>query len=185
MTLNHKSEKIIRIHYSTQDSTATAGSDYTAQSGTLIFPAGIKRIVLPIGIKGDETPEANETFKIILSDPINATIADNTGIVTISDDDASALSAAQKVDKTIAVITLSPNPAQDKVTVMLRGYSGKVMLQLSTAEGRVLQQQKLPVISAKIAQQSIDVSAYANGVYLVIVIDENGNRKTEKLVIRR
>jgi hypothetical protein len=28
--------------------------------------------MLPIRIKGDETPEANETFSIILSDPVNA-----------------------------------------------------------------------------------------------------------------
>ena len=120
-----------------------------------------------------------------MSNPVNATIRDTTSVVTILDDDALALNASQKDINTTRSVTLSPNPAQDKVTVMLKGYSGNVALQLSTAEGRILRQQKFPVISAKTAQQSIDVSAYANGVYLVTVIDENGNRKTEKMVIKR
>ena len=136
-------------------------------------------------IKGDETPEANETFSIILSDPINATITDSTGIVTILDDDALALNASQKNINTIRSITLSPNPAQDRVTVTHKGYSGNMVLQLSTAEGRILQQQKLQSLSAKAMQHQMNVDNYSNGTYMVTVIDGRDNRQTKKLVIDR
>ncbi len=181
--LSEKPEKIIRVKYTTQKNTAIAGSDYVAQSGILVFPPGLKKIILPIQIKGDQIPEANETFSIVLSDPVNATIADSTAIITISDDDASALSAAQEADKTITAISLSPNPAQDKVKIILTGYSGNVILQLSSNDGRILQQQKLNVASAKLTQLQINVGSYANGTYLVTAIDEKGNRRTERLVV--
>ncbi len=183
--LNEKSEEIIRVRYTTRNNTAKAGSDYIAQSGTLIFPRGLKKILLPVRIIGDETPEATETFSIVLHDPVNATIADSTGIITISDDDASALNATQKDINPIRSISLSPNPAHDRVNVILQGYSGNVVIQLSTSEGRILQQQKLQAITSKFEQQPIDISTYTNGSYLVTVIDEKGNRQTEKLVIRR
>ncbi len=185
LMLDKRSEKIIRVHYTTQDNTAIAGSDYVSQSGTLAFPRGLKRIVLPLCIKGDETSEANETFTIVLSDPVNATIADSTGTITILDDDASVSNAEQKAISTIRSIGLSPNPAQDKVNVVLKGYSGNVVIQLSTAEGRILQQQKLQAVSAKYAPQQMNVSGYVNGPYLVTAIDEKGIRQTEKLVIWR
>ena len=130
-------------------------------------------------------PEANETFRVILSDPVNATIADSTSIVTILDDDALSVNESQKNINTKRSITLSPNPAQDKVTVMLKGYGGNVVLQLSTAEGRILQQQKLQSLSAKAMQHQMNVDNYSNGTYMVTVIDGRDNRQTKKLVIDR
>jgi uncharacterized repeat protein (TIGR03803 family) len=183
--ISEKFENIIRVHYSTQNNTATAGSDYVAQSGTVVFPSSLKKIMLPIRIIGDQTPEANETFSIVLSNPVNATIADSTAIVTILNDDASALNASMAKAETTRAIRLSPNPAQDKVNIMLTGYTGNVILQLSNSDGRILQQQKLNVASAKLMQQQINVGSYANGTYLVTAIDEKGNRQTESLIVDR
>ena len=87
--------------------------------------------------------------------------------------------------KRCRAISLSPNPAQDKVKVMLSGYTGNVVLQLSSFDGRILQQQKLKMGSSKLTHQQINVTSYANGAYLVTAIDEKGNRQTEKLVINR
>jgi len=48
-----------------------------------------------------------------------------------------------------------------------------------------LQQRKLQLQSAKSGLQSIDVSGYAAGTYLVTVMDEKGNKHTQKLIIAR
>ena len=67
---------------------------------------------------------------------------------------------------------------------MFEGYSGDIVIQLSSFDGRILQQQKLRAVSAKVVLQSIDISAYPNGVYMITVIDEKGNRKTERMIIQ-
>ena len=102
VTLNEKSEKLIRLNYTTQNKTATAGNDYVAQSGTLVFPPGLKKIILPIRIIGDQTSETDETLSIILSNAVNATIADSTAIVTILDDDASVLNDSKAIPQTMS-----------------------------------------------------------------------------------
>jgi hypothetical protein len=49
----------------------------------------------------------------------------------------------------------------------------------------MLQQQELKVSSSKLTQLQLNVSSYTNGIYLVTVIDEKGNRQTERLVVDR
>ncbi len=71
---------------------ATAGSDYTAKSGTLTFAPGVLFRDIAVPIVGDVLDEANETFLINLTNPTNATITDNQGVVTIQDDDTATIS---------------------------------------------------------------------------------------------
>ncbi len=79
---------IASVQYTTVAGTASA-ADFTATSGTLNFgAAGTQTISVPI--TGDLLTEATETFTVVLSNPIGATIADDTGLGTINDDDASA-----------------------------------------------------------------------------------------------
>ena len=63
---------------------ATAGDDYTTTSGTVNFSAGeqVKTIAVPI-LSDSKKNEANETFLVVLSNPMNATIADGTATGTI------------------------------------------------------------------------------------------------------
>ena len=83
VTLNKKSAQTVTVHYTTQDGTATAGSDYVAQSGTLTFAPGIKRSLIIITINGDKIQEPNETFNVILSNAVNATMEDSVATGTI------------------------------------------------------------------------------------------------------
>ena len=76
------------VDYATSDSSAIAGSDYTAVSGTLTFPANStssQTISLPI--TDDSNFESNEIVKIILSNPSGASITDDLGLITISDNE--------------------------------------------------------------------------------------------------
>ncbi|MCU1449064.1 MAG: endoglucanase [Acidimicrobiales bacterium] len=77
------------VHFATADGTATAPSDYAAQSGTLTFSPTDTTKTITVAVVGDTTAEPNENFTVNLSAPTNATITDPQGIGTIQNDDAS------------------------------------------------------------------------------------------------
>ncbi len=70
--------------------TAMANADYTTTNGTRTIPAGATTATISIPITNDSMIEPLEIFTVTLSAPVNATISDATGIVTIIDDDAVA-----------------------------------------------------------------------------------------------
>jgi len=76
------------VNYTTADNTATAGSDYVTTSGTVTFTPGQTSQPVSVTINGDTTLEPNETFNVNLSGAANATISDNQGTGTITNDDA-------------------------------------------------------------------------------------------------
>ena len=83
----------VTLDWATSDGTATAGTDYTAGSGTITFPQGDTSTsrTITVAITADEDYEEDETFVITLSMPVGAgfpgggTTATATG--TIEDDD--------------------------------------------------------------------------------------------------
>ncbi|MEE9493662.1 MAG: Calx-beta domain-containing protein, partial [Gammaproteobacteria bacterium] len=96
--------------YATSDITAITGSDYTAQSASgHILPAGQSSVVIDVPILQDSDVEGDETFKVTLTNAVNATISDDEGIATIQDDDF----AGDTVDLKFAIYTAS----QDKLWV--------------------------------------------------------------------
>jgi hypothetical protein len=79
----------VTVDFTTQDQApalnhATAGQDYTATSGTLNFAQGeqIKTIPVPV-LSDNKKNEQNETFLVLLSNPVNATITNGTSTGTI------------------------------------------------------------------------------------------------------
>ena len=68
--------------------TATPGTDYTADSGTLSFAAGDTSKTVTVKVTGDQVDEANETLTLTLSNATGgADIGDATATGTITDDD--------------------------------------------------------------------------------------------------
>lgn len=80
--------KTISASYVTQDGTAAAGSDYTAVGGTVTFAPGTTTRTVSVPISGDTTLEPNESFLLLLSNPVNAVISDGNATCTISNDEA-------------------------------------------------------------------------------------------------
>jgi len=78
----------VTVKYATANGTATAGSDYTAASGTLTFAAGERSKTINVAVLGDTSFEPDETFALSLSNPTGATIARGTGTGAIKNDDA-------------------------------------------------------------------------------------------------
>lgn len=88
VSLNVASGKTITVNFGTADGTAmTANLDYVATSGTLTFNAGTTSRTISVLLTGDTNVEADETFSVNLSAPVNATIARGTGTGTIVNDD--------------------------------------------------------------------------------------------------
>ncbi len=79
----------VSVNYATTNLTATAGQDYTANSGSLTFAAGITRLTITIPILNDPTLEGEETFRVALTNPTGgATLgAQATTTVAIRDND--------------------------------------------------------------------------------------------------
>ena len=82
-------EQDIEIPYWTYNGTARAGDDYTAEDGTVTISAGDLTGNLNVVINGDEVDEPNQTFGVKIGSvtPSAAEITDDTGIITIFDDD--------------------------------------------------------------------------------------------------
>jgi len=182
VSLNKTSTKKVTVSYVTQNGTATAGSDYTAKSGTVSISAGSLTATISISVNGDKTTEPDETFTVALSNPVNATLGNSIATGTILNDDGSVAAASSiTLEKDKRALTIMPNPVSSMVKVNLEGYTGDVTIQLSNSEGKLLKQEKL--IADKFAQKQLDVSKYANGVYFITAIDEKGNRQIEKLIV--
>ncbi|MBD2620888.1 endo-1,3-1,4-beta-glycanase ExsH [Microcystis flos-aquae FACHB-1344] len=98
--LSTTSTQTITVNYATANNTATAGSDYTAKTGTITFTPGQISQDIIISVNGDTAIEPDETFLINLSNPSNALITDNQGLGTITNDDV-----------TLPNITLAVSPA--------------------------------------------------------------------------
>ena len=90
VTLSAAAAGAVTVSYATADGTATAGSDYTATSGTLSFAAGETTKTITVAIAGDTVVEPDETFTVNLSAATGATIADAGALGTIVNDDGPA-----------------------------------------------------------------------------------------------
>ena len=85
VNLNNPSSQAITVNYTTTPVTATANSDYTSTTGTLTIAANATTGTISIPILNDNLNESDETFTVILSNPVNATLGNTTGTVTITD----------------------------------------------------------------------------------------------------
>lgn len=95
VTLGGPSSKSVSVNYRTIDGTATAGSDYDAVSGTLIFTKGQGSKTIRVPVRGDRTGEwdyyggGSEYLVVELSNPTGGAKLDyySTAYVYILDDE--------------------------------------------------------------------------------------------------
>ena len=89
VSLNAPSTQPISVTYFTNPTsgTAIAGSDYAATNGNLTFNPGETSKTVRVRVVGDTLTEADETFFVNLTNPINAAIAVSRGTGTILNND--------------------------------------------------------------------------------------------------
>jgi len=78
-----------RVNYATSNGTATAGQDYTATSGTLMFADGVTSRAFSVAIANDETFEPDETINLTLTSPAGTGSLGSpaSAVLTITNDD--------------------------------------------------------------------------------------------------
>ncbi|MBN1155718.1 PKD domain-containing protein [candidate division KSB1 bacterium] len=88
VTLSAASSWPISMLYQTTNGSAAAPGDYINTNGTLNIPAGNTSATINVPIVDDLLDEPDETFRVNLNNPLNATISDGQGQGTIRDNDA-------------------------------------------------------------------------------------------------
>ena len=120
------------VNFATADGTALAGSDYTANSGTVTFAPGVTTQTVTVLVTGDTLDELSETFVVNLTAPTNATIADNQGVGTITDNDPAPTITINDV----TVVEGDAGTVTATFTVSLSAASGQtVTVSAATADG--------------------------------------------------
>lgn len=97
VTLSKASTTAVSVGYATSNKTATVGSDYLAGSGIITFAPGEKAKSVTVGVVGDTTVEADETFTVKLSAASGATISRATATGTIRNDDTAPVLPALSI----------------------------------------------------------------------------------------
>jgi len=177
VSLSNASTDTVKVKYKTVDISATANIDYVpVTSKTLLtFNPGETVKNINITVNGDTAIESNETFKVKLSDEVNATIADNTGKGTIKNDDGPVaqiainnenLSSLQNEQK----INIYPNPVTDKLNNSLPLNSNVYNITLTDITVRVITLIKT-VQEQKIA--SLRMDGLSKGIYLLKITSGN------------
>jgi hypothetical protein len=77
--LSRRTSKRVTVRYATADGSATAGSDYSAVRGKLVFNPGARVRRISVRLIESSAPEDDETFYVVLSRPANARIAGSQG----------------------------------------------------------------------------------------------------------
>ena len=127
VSLDQPATTDVTVEFATSDNSATAEADYTPNSATVAIPAGETEATISVETTDDsEIAEPDETFNVTLSNANGATIADNTGIGTIKDNDEevvvsnniSIANAAPVLEGYTTNFTVSlEQPATEDVTV--------------------------------------------------------------------
>jgi chitinase len=87
IALNQPAGVTAQVTYTTGGGDAVSPDDYSSRTGTLTFRPKARTMYALIYTTPDDDPEGDETFDVTLSAPVNLTIGDGTGTVTLLDDD--------------------------------------------------------------------------------------------------
>ena len=87
ITLSAAQAVPVSVSWSTANGTATAGSDYTARSGQVVFAAGQTSRTVTVPVTGDTAVETDATFTVRLATPQGAVLAAAFATGTITNDD--------------------------------------------------------------------------------------------------
>ena len=82
------SSNTVTVDFQNNDGTATAGADYVARSGKIVFNPGDTVKTRTVMTVQDNLAEPVENFTMTLSNPVNASLGQSTGTATINDDDS-------------------------------------------------------------------------------------------------
>jgi Ca2+-binding RTX toxin-like protein len=99
ISLDRASTSPVTVSYRNVGGTAAvgtgAGSDAGPVNSVVTIPAGQTSVTVTVPIVNDDVYEGSEAFQVVLSEPVNATIAQGTGTGTILDNGGGSLGPNQ------------------------------------------------------------------------------------------
>ena len=180
VTLASPAAQATTIGYSTNASSALAGSDFTATSGNVVIGVGQTTGTISVPIVGDTTPELAEVFFVKLGTTDNGSLSttQNQGMVVIFDNEKSPLpfvslpkttSANENDGKVTFNVTLSAAATQrTEVSWKTVDWTAKKPSDYTGTSGKVVfgQGDKTKTISVNLKNDSRDEPDEALGVVL-------------------
>lgn len=131
VTLSGPSAQTVTVDFTTQNGTAMAPGDFSALSGTVSFAPSITSMPVTIQIVSNTLVEANKTFTVHLTNPANATIAQNDGVCTIQNDDFGGA-----IEFAAANFNFSSNVGTANVTIIRTGgIASNTTVNYATSDG--------------------------------------------------
>jgi Ca2+-binding RTX toxin-like protein len=121
VSLSAPGQNPVSVNFATGNSTATYGSDYVYTSGTLNFAVGETTKVVRVQLIDDTTIENLHSFELNLGSPTNATLADASAMISIVDDDTSAVTPSLFVRD----VVVDEKAGTASFVVLLGGPSGQ------------------------------------------------------------
>ena len=122
------------VDYAMSDATATAGSDYTAASGTLSFVDGQISSSITLAITDDATTEGTESLLITLSNPVSVSLAARD-VTEVSITDNEPVSSSGSLQYSGSSYTASEGDTSILLPVTrTNGSSGAVSITCSTSD---------------------------------------------------
>ncbi len=132
VTLSAASGRQVTVNYavdSTDPGTATSGTDYApVSSGTLTFAVGATSRTVTVSVTGDTAMEPDETVRLTLSAPTNATLGTATGVGTIVSEDGVSLIRIDADPTTVNVAEPGPLALKELSTDSANSKSYSVRL---------------------------------------------------------
>ncbi len=123
--LSRPSSQLVTVQFASSDGTANAGSDFVTSQGIVIFQRGSTEGKIRIQILEDSEVEADETFRVTLSNARHARIAQETGIGTILDNDGSPTVSVQSVSVSRSVAVFELNLSTSSALPVVVSYASQ------------------------------------------------------------
>jgi hypothetical protein len=164
------------VNYATANGSATAGSDYTATSGTLSWPAGdASNRTFNVTVLDDAIVEGSQTFTVSLSAPVGATLGSPiSATVTINDNDNPPAGTMQLAASSYS---LAENGGSVTITATRTGGSfGALSANYATNNGSAVSGSDYTATSGTLSWASGDA---ANKTFSVAIVNDTAIESTE------
>jgi subtilisin family serine protease len=168
VSLSAAPSQTVTVSFATANGSATGGSDFIGNSGTLTFlPGDPTTQTVNVTVNGDNTAEGNESFFVNLTGATNATITDAQGVGTIVDDDMPtivinnvSLNEGRRNSKTFTFTVSLSAPASQAVSVNYATANGT-----ATAGSDYASKAATLVIPVGASSRTIGITVYGDNLF--------------------
>ncbi len=171
VNLSEISTQDVTVNYTVAGTATGNGVDYTLANGTLTINAGsLNNNITIANIVNDLIVEGPETVVVTLSNPTNAILGTNTVYTYTINDDLTTVSEISK-----SKVSIYPNPFTSKIYFYHSSNNISSVI-INDLLGNTLLKQE------NIVENGINASGLSSGVYLLVIVFDNGEKQMVKMV---